>query len=214
MLWETNTDEENIDYETALQTLKNAQVSSFMISSRFSYFDSVLNPTLSKGSFYPAVIFKKFDKMRKLLKGYLRKNVWISVLSPNQSTYKYSINSTFETLLFILLENAIKYSPPNNPVEVVFEEKAQFLDVTIKSIGPYCDENEIVHLCDKGFRGENARLAQEIGQGFGLSFAEKICSSHNIGLDFQSTYLKKDHGVKYGTFYVKLHFDSNMQPEC
>ena len=214
LLWETNVDEENIDFDTAIETLKNAHVSSFMISNRFSYFDSVLNPTLSTGSFYPAVVFKKFDKMRKLLKGYQRKNVWISILSPNQSSYKYSINSTFETLLFILLENAIKYSPKNKPVEVIFEENGHLLDVTIKSIGPYCDENEFVHFCDIGFRGENARIAQETGQGFGLSFARKICATHNIGLSFQSVYLNKDHGVKYGTFFVKLHFNTNVQPEC
>jgi len=112
------------------------------------------------------------------------------------------------------LENAIKYSPKNKPVEVIFEENGHLLDVTIKSIGPYCDENEIVHLCDKGFRGENARIAQETGQGFGLSFARKICATHNIGLSFQSVYLNKDHGVKYGTFFVKLHFNTNVQPEC
>ena len=213
LLWETNLDEDDIDYDTMLETLKNAHVSSFMISNRFSYFDSVLNPTLSAGSFYPAVIFKKFDKMRKLLKGYLRKNVWITILSPEQSNYRYSINPTFETLLFILLENAIKYSPKNKPVEVIFEENGQLLDVTIKSIGPYCDENEIVHLCEKGFRGENAKIAQERGQGFGLSFARKICAAHNVGLTFQSIYSHKDHSVKYGAFHVKLHFDHDLQPD-
>ena len=191
--------------------LKNAHVSSFMISNRFSYFDSILNPTLSVGSSYPAIIFKKFDKMRKLLRGYLRKNVWISIESPTQSDYRYSVYPTFETLLFILLENAIKYSPNNQPVDVIFEEKKCQLDVTIKSIGPYCDENEIVHLCDKGFRGENARMVQSTGQGFGLNFAQKICVDHNIGIAFDSTYLKKDHGVKYGTFRVRLHFNNGTE---
>lgn len=211
LLWETNSDEDNIDYATMVGILKNAHVSSFMISNRFSYFDSILNPTLSVGSSYPAIIFKKFDKMRKLLRGYLRKNVWISIESPTQSDYRYSVYPTFETLLFILLENAIKYSPNNQPVDVIFEEKKCQLDVTIKSIGPYCDENEIVHLCDKGFRGENARMVQSTGQGFGLNFAQKICVDHNIGIAFDSTYLKKDHGVKYGTFRVRLHFNNGTE---
>ncbi len=214
LLWEMNFDEEAIDYDTMIETLKNAHVSSFMISNRFSYFDSVLNPTLATSSPYPAVIFKKFDKMRKLLKGYLRKNVWISIDSPTQSDYRYNIYPTFETLLFIILENAIKYSPKNKPVEVLFDERDHLLDVTIKSIGPYCDENEIVHLCDKGFRGENARIAYESGQGFGLNFAKKICSAHNIGLSFQSVYLNKDHGVKYGTFYVRMRFDNSLDNPC
>ena len=211
LLWETNSDEDSIDHSAMVETLKNAHVSSFMISNRFSYFDSILNPTLSTGSSYPAIVFKKFDKMRKLLRGYLRKNVWISIESPTQSDYRYSVYPTFETLLFILLENAIKYSPNNKPVDVIFEEKNHQLDVTIKSIGPYCDENEILHLCDKGFRSENAKIAQSAGQGFGLNFAQQICVAHNIGITFDSVYLKKDHGVKYGTFSVRLHFDNSAE---
>lgn len=211
LLWETNLDEASIDHDTMVETLKNAHVSSFMISNRFSYFDSILNPSLSTGSAYPAVIFKKFDKMRKLLRGYQRKNVWISIDSPMQSDYRYNIYPTFETLLFIVLENAIKYSPNNKPVDVIFEEKGHILDVTIKSIGPYCDENEILHLCDKGFRSENAKIAQSIGQGFGLNFAQKICLAHNIGISFDSAYMNKDHGVKYGTFRVHLHFDNSVE---
>jgi len=214
LLWEMNNDENDIDYDAMIDTLKNAHVSSFMISNRFTYFDSVLNPSLSISSPYPAVIFKKFDKMRKLLKGYLRKNVWISLVSPTQSDYRYSIYPTFETLLFILLENAIKYSPNNKPVEVIFDEHDHILDITIKSIGPFCDENEILHLCDKGFRGQNAKVAHESGQGFGLNFARKICTMHNIGLSFKSDYLNKDHGVKYGTFSVHMHFDNSTENGC
>ena len=212
MLWGMDFDEDSVDYNTMVETLKNAHVSSFMISNRFSYFDSILNPSLATSSAYPAVVFKKFEKMRKLLKGYQRKNVWISNESPNRCEYRYSIYPTFETLLFILLEYGIKYSPNNKPVEVQFEENGNILDVTIKSIGPYCDENEILHLCDKGFRGENARIAQSTGQGFGLNFAKKICMLHNIGISFNSVYLNREQGVKYGTFYVKMHFDQNLQP--
>ncbi len=211
VLWEANFDENSIKHETLVEILKTAHVSSFMIYNRFSYFDSILNPTLSTGNAYPANIFKKFDKMRKLLRGYLRKNVRISVESPIQSDYRYQIYPTFETLLFIILENAIKYSPNDKSVNVIFEEQGHLLDVTIKSIGPYCDENEILHLCDKGFRGENAKIAQSAGQGFGLNFAKKICLFHNIGISFDSVYLNKDHGVKYGMFSVRLHFDNSTE---
>ena len=62
LLWESNVEEDSVDYDSVIETLKNAHVSSFMISNRFSYFDSILNPSLSTGSAYPAVIFKKFDK--------------------------------------------------------------------------------------------------------------------------------------------------------
>ncbi len=211
LLFENKSDEDSVNYDDILATLKNIHISSYMISNRFFYFDSILNPTLSMGNTYSANVFRKFDKMRKLLRDYQRKNVWISIDSPTQSDYKYDIYPTFETLLFILLENAIKYSPKGKPVEVIFKEENHLLDVTIKSIGPYCEDNEILHLCDKGFRGENAKIAQANGQGFGLNFAKKICSAHNIEISFNSVYLNKDHGVKYGTFSVCLHFDNTTQ---
>ena len=210
ILWENNGDEDSIERTVLIEMLKNAHVSSFMISNRFSYFDSILNPALATNSRYSAVIFKKFDKMRKLLKGYQGKNVWITVLSPKLSDYRYSIYPTFETLLFILLENAIKYSPGNRPVEVLFNENGSLLDVTIKSTGPYCNESEILHLCDKGFRGENAVLTHTTGQGYGLNFAKKICADHNIGISFDCVYSHKDHGIKYGTFSVQLSFDNSI----
>lgn len=207
-LWESNPYEEDIEHEVLLNTLKNAHICSYMISNRFSYFDSVLNPGLSLGPPYQHVIFKKFDKMRKLLKGYMRKNVWISVNAPEQSDYRYRIYPTFEILLFILLENAIKYSPDNKPININFLEDGCILDVTITSTGPYCDENEIIHLCQKGYRGENAKAYSKTGQGFGLNFAKRICDMHGIDISFSSIYSHKDHGIKYGTFKVQLQFDN------
>jgi len=209
-IWDANSNEEDISRDDLLTALKNAHVSSYMISNRFSYFDSVINPTLAIGDPYSAVVFRKFDKMRKLLRGYQRKNVWISISSPNQSNYRYNIYPTFETLLFIILENAIKYSPNNRAVDVSFDENAHLLHVTIRSVGPYCDENEIMHLCEKGFRGENAKLTKNIGQGFGLNFAKEICEAHGISLAFSCEYSHKDHGIHYGFFSVHLKFDNSL----
>lgn len=207
-LLESQSDEDGLDSETLLNTLKNVHVCSYMISNRFAYFDSVLNPTLSTNPPLSLVIFRKFDKMRKLLKGYMRKNVWISLNTPQQSDYRYPIYQTFEILLFILFENAIKYSPDGYPVNVNFAENGEVLDVTISSIGPYCDENELLRLCQKGFRGENAKALSTGGQGFGLNFAKQICETHNIGITFSSNYLRQEFGIKYGTFTVNLHFDN------
>lgn len=209
LLW-SEYDEESIPYNSLLMTIKKAHVSSYMIANRFSYFDSVLNPSISIGSPYYGVVFKRFDKMRKLLKDYMRKNVWISISSDKQCDYRFNLYPTFDTLLFILLENAIKYSPNNNPVDIILKEYGSKLDVTISSIGPYCDENELLMLCKKGFRGQNATAVQPKGQGFGLNFAKKICEQHNIGVSFNSIYSHKDHSVKYGTFVVTLEFDNNQ----
>lgn len=209
-LWESADQDEQLDYNDMIETITQVHVCSLMLATRFSRYDAVNNPSLSLGSPYNAVIFKKFDKLRRLMKNYQRKNVRIVINSPTQSDYKYPVYPTFELLLFILFENGIKYSPANETIDVQFEEKGSILTVRIKSIGPYSDENEILHICDKGFRGQNAMAIQKDGQGLGLSFAKEICASHKIDIDFNSLYYRKDHGIKYGFFTVILRFDNHQ----
>ena len=209
IFWDTNSDEE-FDSSELLSAMRNIHVCSYLVYNRFQHLDSMLNPELSLGDPARVIVYKKVDKMRKLLKGFSRKNVWISIDSP--STFYYNVYPTFETLLFILFENGIKYSPEGKPVSVNFNEVGtNQLDVTISSIGPHCSNEEIQSLGSKGFRGENAKLLDSTGQGIGLNFAKKICAMHNIDISFSSRYSHKDHGVKYGIFTVTLHFDSSRQ---
>lgn len=212
IIWENSASGTEYSDDELLSVIRNIHIYSFIVYNRFQYFDTILNPGLSAGASYNAVVFKKLDKMRKLLRGYNRKNVWISL--DTQSTYNYRIYQSFETLLFIIFENAIKYSPDNKPIAVNFEEPDNdCLAVTIQSTGPYCRTDELSRLGTKGFRGESAKQFDSTGQGIGLHFAKRICEQHNISIEFSSKYLGKDHGVTYGTFTVKLYFDRNKQPK-
>lgn len=207
LFWDANASDSDYNVEELLSALRSIHVCSYMVYNRFQYLDAMINPGLSLGDPSKAVIFKKFDKMRLLLRGFQRKNVWISLDTP--STFSYNVYPTFETLLFILLENGIKYSPTGKPINVNFQEiGCHQLIVTISSIGPYCSQEEIQQLGTKGFRGENAILLDSTGQGIGLNFARNICAMHNIDINFSSRYSHKDHGVKYGFFTITLNFDS------
>ena len=211
IVWESHADELP-DAEALLEIVRNIHVSSYLIYNRFQQLDNMLNPGLSFGEPTKAVIFKKIDKMRKLLRGYNRKNVWISINSPTTSNFSYNTYPTFETLLFILFENGIKYSPNNKPINVTFNEpNSHTLDVKIESYGPLCSQEEVLKLGTRGFRSENAKLYDSTGQGLGLNFAKKICSKHNIDISFSSRYSHKDHGIKYGVFTIQLHFDADKQ---
>ena len=103
LIWEGMNSGKEYSIEELLNKIQDIHVCSYIIFNRFGYFDTVLNPGLSMGEPVRAIVFKKFDKMRKLLKGYLHKNVWISIES--KSTFSYDLYPTFETLLFVLFEN-------------------------------------------------------------------------------------------------------------
>ena len=206
IIWENAPSDDQYDTIELIEKLRNIHTYSFIVYNRFLYYDTVVNPALNSGAPYTAVVFKKFDKMRKVLRGYNRKNVWISLDS--QSTFSYKIYPSFETLLFILLENGIKYSPDNKAINISFLQLSDnCLDVTIKSIGPFCHSTELPFLGTKGFRGEQAKLKDKSGQGIGLNFAKRICDLHHIDISFNSSYGYKDHGIVYGTFEICLHFD-------
>lgn len=101
IIWENSASGTEYSDDDLLGVIRNIHIYSFIVYNRFQYFDTVLNPGLSAGAAYNAVVFKKLDKMRKLLRGYSRKNVWISLAT--QSTYNYRIYQSFETLLFMVV---------------------------------------------------------------------------------------------------------------
>jgi len=109
---------------------------SSLISIRLDSYDFHVNPkALSLGNQVPISIFKKFEKTKHCLqiecrKG--RKNVQIKLDGQNyRSIMGYPI---FELLPFVLLENAIKYSPPEQDITVSFVEEKRGLQVIINSI--------------------------------------------------------------------------------
>ena len=197
------------DLKNLFKYIQNIHVYSYLAYNRFAHYYISTNPELSFGEPYETVVFKKFDKLRMLLEGYGKKNVRIYLA--NQNKFCYKVYPNFETLLFIVLENAIKYSPKKNNVNVFFTENGTQLDVSVISVGPYCEKDELIHLTEKGYRAQNAILYDSTGRGRGLPFAKKIADMHDIDLEFESNYVKTMQGIKMGDFCVKFHFDQNKQ---
>lgn len=124
-------DMEFLDYRA-----QNIFGTSSLISIRLDSYDFHVNPNaLSSGSEVQIEIFKKFDKTKHCLQVECgRRKVQIKLDGQcRQSIKGYPI---FELLPFVLLENAIKYSPPDQSITVSFVEDKQGLQVIVNSIGP------------------------------------------------------------------------------
>jgi Histidine kinase-, DNA gyrase B-, and HSP90-like ATPase len=84
--------------------------------------------------------------------------------------------NVFEFIPFMLLENAIKYSPRMGRVLAeVLEDSANF-NIRIFSSGPMWERDEETRLFEKGFRGKHAQNAVSKGAGVGLYFVKKALS--------------------------------------
>ncbi len=84
-----------------------------------------------------------------------------------------------QMLLSNLLENAIKYSPKDKPVQVRLSANTKEVTLEIIDEGKGISQDEKKKVFDKFYRigNENTRRAQ--GTGLGLYLSKKICDSHH-----------------------------------
>ena len=197
------------DLKKLQEMVQTIYVSSCMISSRFSLYDYEKGSKLNQGTFN-CDIYKKFDKIRKTFKNYMKKSVPINIKG---RTYAH-IKATpfFEFIPLLIIENAIKYSYSNNPVDIEFKEEGNgFLIVTISSYGPYNSKEEILNIFSKGYRGKHAKKISD-GAGIGLYFVKLLCESHKINITAESDNknITTISGVNYAPFKITLTFSETF----
>ena len=83
-----------------------------------------------------------------------------------------------------LLENALKYSGRDDLVEVRVMDDGRFLTVEFADSGPGIVENDLPHLFEELFRGENAHGVE--GSGLGLALSERILRQHGAEISVRS----------------------------
>lgn len=81
-----------------------------------------------------------------------------------------------ERALWNLLENAIKYSPPETPVELVVRQQGEWVDIGVYDWGPGLPPDGIEHLFGLFCRGHaESNIA---GVGLGLAIARGMAEAH------------------------------------
>lgn len=216
VLWQTlHLDDDNLhldnkDIDYINREIRTIYISSSMVSSRFSLYDYERNPdSLKQGAVFPCNIYKKFDKIRKILKNYLKKATTITI---NGSSYlHFDAYPTFELVPLLIVENAVKYSYGNSgDVTINVTERGESrVIVTITSYSPYCSEDDLSRIFEKGFRGKHASRISK-GTGVGLYFVKMLCDIHSINISITSDREKMSEisGIPYAPFTVKLDFSN------
>lgn len=85
-----------------------------------------------------------------------------------------------ERALNNLLDNAIKWSPPGERIEVRMEGS----DVTVKDNGPGIAPEDLPHIFDRFYRSRAARNMP--GSGLGLAIARQVAESHGGQITVES----------------------------
>jgi two-component system sensor histidine kinase CiaH len=99
-------------------------------------------------------------------------------------------------LVAILLDNAIKYSPPESTIKLSSEPISHAVKISVADQGVGMKASDIPHIFDRFYRADRSRSAE--GYGLGLSIAKRIVDLHRGIMSVSST------PGKGSTFKVKL----------
>ncbi len=91
-------------------------------------------------------------------------------------------------IIAILLDNAIRYSPRNTKIDVRTKMREEVWELIVHDQGIGIDTDDLKHVFERNFRGDNARRHRPEGTGLGLSIASHLVSLHSgtISIDSES----------------------------
>jgi K+-sensing histidine kinase KdpD len=197
--------EKEVDLYELTHRVNNIKGLSEILSARVDFLDYFVNPTLAQIPEDIQVHNKFYKTVQSLTTRATAKGVQVNMSG-------FSIGHirglrVFEVIPFVLIDNAIKYSPPNGVVEVKFLESIDGIHIEINNSGPALELGEEVRIFEHGTRGKNA-IAVRRGFGIGLYFVKELVEKHHRGtITFeQSGGVQKLRSIPYRDCQMKLSF--------
>lgn len=89
-------------------------------------------------------------------------------------------------LFSILLDNAIKYSPPQGSIEVTLDKRGKNIRFTVCNTTEEIPQGSLPHLFERFYRTDASRNSETGGHGIGLSIARAITEAHKGKISAES----------------------------
>lgn len=166
------------NYSEVRKRLENVLASQGMLKMRTDALDFVGNTAsvIQEQSIHP---FRKVDKVIRCFKSSAMYQRKVLNLSGN-SFGRVRGPDIFELIPYVLIDNAIKYSPEMYPIDVVATEGENF-QFYVESFGPFIGHQERDEIFRKGVRGRAALNSNVPGSGVGLHMAKKLINDNFNG---------------------------------
>lgn len=108
----------------------------------------------------------------------------IKIRTPAKPVKLQANAATVEELITILVDNALKYSTKDSPIDIKIAKQGRQVMFSISNQGKGISPDAMPHIFDRFYRADTARTAG--GSGLGLSLAKKIVELQNGELSVSS----------------------------
>lgn len=111
----------------------------------------------------------------------VKKNLALKVSSASAPVKVVGEETTLRRLMWILLDNALKYTEAGGRIDVDLHATSKMATLTVKDSGMGISEADLPHIFDRFYRADPSRSQIE-GTGLGLSIAKWIAEMHHAEL--------------------------------
>jgi signal transduction histidine kinase len=117
------------------------------------------------------------------------KNISIDLYAPD-SLIAYKDREKIRQLVYILLDNAVKYTKEDGKVQVVLskQESDGNICIQVQDSGIGIKQEQLKRIFDRFYRGDKSRAKEFGGAGLGLAIAESIVKAHKGTIEVSSVY--------------------------
>jgi signal transduction histidine kinase len=142
---------------------------------------------------------QSLKEAEKRLNGNLKKKkITVKTDVPDDLTVR-GVRESIVSLLVILLDNAVKYSPSKSTISLSAKRSEGHSEITLVDQGIGIEKEDLPHVFERFYRANKSRSKEQVsGYGLGLSIAKKIVTSHKGTIHVTS---EVDKGT---TFVLKL----------
>jgi len=91
-------------------------------------------------------------------------------------------NESLVQLTTIIIDNAIKYSPPRTTIYINAVKDSNNYHLSIRDEGPGISEEDLPLIFNRLYRGDKSRSAKVAGYGLGLSLAKEIAKANKASI--------------------------------
>lgn len=180
--YEVESDLQSRDYsrQADLPKISNIVALSQIMKIRMDFLNTLSSDVIASAREGKFPVYRKFDKVQRCMKSFASQK-GIKITLSGTSNGLIDGLKIFEVIPYLLLDNAIKYSPSRQDINLRFNDTEKLVIVSILSYGPRVEEDEIDRIFELGYRGRHAKRMEGGGTGIGLHYLKDLVENKHKG---------------------------------